>query len=261
MPKRFLAALALAFATFAAPLAAYAAEPVSIRWDLSERAPERAVLHIRAWSGRNSSDSTFALPLADLQGLPSPGTNGPVRFRLVREAGRVDCDGTVADRRGSGDCRFTADAAFADALERRGVGHPTEREQLELTLRDVDLALVDEMQRQGYRPKPSDLVAAGIFRIDVPWLKALDAAGYRAGSIDKLVAMRIFRIEPEWIRDLASLGPNFRDLPADTLVAMRIHNVSVEFTRRMQAEYPGLTPSRLIELRLFGGRFPPGRRR
>jgi hypothetical protein len=257
MPKRFLPALALTFALAAQP--GRAAEPIAIDWTLAPGAASgqaRLRIAVRA----EQSTSTADIPAAELQGLGDPPADGPVRFSLVREAGRLDCEGTVRERRGAGDCRFTGDEAFAGALERRGIGRPDTREQLELALRGVGLALVDELERQGYRPPTaSNLVAVGIFRIDPAWLKALDAVGYRAGSIDKLVALRIFHVEPEWIREMEALGPNFRDLRPDTLVAMRIHRVTPEFARRMQAGYPDLTPARLIALRLFDGRPLPGR--
>lgn len=251
----------LALVILAAAPAARAEDAITIRWDVSEQAADRVNLRINSWSGRNGGNSTTSLPLADLKGLASLAADGPVRFQIVREAGRLDCDGVVTARHGAGGCRFTADPAFAAALEKRGVGRPSQREQLEMTTRDVRMALLDAFERQGYRtPTPKQLVAAGVFRIDVAYLRSLDAIGYHAGSLDKLTAMRIFRIEPDWIRQIEVIGPAFRDLPPDTLVAMRIHHVSPEFARRMLSEHPDLTPARLVELRIFSGRLPLGRR-
>src|ERR1044071_564202 len=70
--------------------------------------------------GRNQMGQTF--DFSELQGLTrerAPGT-GPVRFALVREAGRVDLEGSFQDGRGSGTFTFTPNQSFVGAMKGRG---------------------------------------------------------------------------------------------------------------------------------------------
>ncbi len=249
--------------------------PGAVQLQLSYRTPDSRSRHSRP------------VALADLQGLTAAqlaaSAGGPARFRIARDAGVLDCDGMFRNGRGSGDCRFAADRAFADALAKRGIGRPTSDEQFRLAMHGTKLAVVDELARQGYaRPTVAQLVETGVFAIDVPFLRALDAAGYRVGSVQQLVQMKIHGVTPDYIRDLAAIGPAYRKLPVEALVEMRIHDVSParlrayaqagyrdlgraqivamaihgvspDYVRQMaEAGYRGLTPEQLVNMRIHG---------
>src|SRR5438105_2235893 len=63
-------------------------------------------------NGRNQNGSSYSYD--ELQGL-SRGQEGKVSFRLVREAGTVECEGTLTNGRGSGTFRFTPNQSYIDA--------------------------------------------------------------------------------------------------------------------------------------------------
>src|SRR5215217_1254220 len=60
----------------------------------------------------------------DVAGFYSAGST-PVRFAVVREAGRLDCSGSGGSSRAAGNCGFTPDAGFVQLLASRGIGHPS----------------------------------------------------------------------------------------------------------------------------------------
>jgi len=65
-----------------------------------------------------SMTSSFApneLSGLDVAALRQPG-NRPIRFALVREAGRVDCSGSGGNAVATGRCGFTPDAGFTAML-------------------------------------------------------------------------------------------------------------------------------------------------
>src|SRR5580765_1168368 len=67
----------------------------------------------------NQFGSSFAYE--DLQGLTREQTqNGKVSFRLVREAGTIECEGTFVSGKGSGTFRFTPDSGYLSAMKARG---------------------------------------------------------------------------------------------------------------------------------------------
>src|SRR5215471_668912 len=58
----------------------------------------------------------------DLQGLTREQalSGGPVKFSLVREAGRIDCEGSFENGKGSGTYHFTGNPDFIAAMKSRG---------------------------------------------------------------------------------------------------------------------------------------------
>jgi|CXWL01.1.fsa_nt_gi beta-lactamase regulating signal transducer with metallopeptidase domain len=207
-------------------------------------------------TGNGESQHSHSLPLADLAGLDAtqlaqPAAT-PVHFRLQREAGVLDCQGSARQDRGAGDCEFRADAAFADALERAQIGRPNTQQQLELAIQNVGLALVNELARQGYeRPTIDRLIELGIHGASAEWLRALDQAVYRVDKIERLVEFRIHGVSPAFISALVALG--YRDLPAARLVEFRIHGVTPEFVGELKAlGYSDLPANRLVEFRIHG---------
>lgn len=254
--------LIAAIAGLALAATAARAEPLSVTWKIAQQrgatADDQVQLTLDVWWPRGGALTALPASFSTLRGLLREQLYGSersqARFEMVRDAGRLDCEGSVGRGRGSGACRFTPDGAFAAALEQRGLRRPAPSEQLQLALEDVNLALLTELERQGYAaPTIPQLLAAGAHKVTAAYLQSLDAVGYRAGSIDKLVALRIFNIDAERIAALAEVSPRLKDLPADTLVAMSIHGVTPEFVREaMAAGSPEATPDELIKLRVLG---------
>jgi hypothetical protein len=213
---------------------------------------DRVQLSLRHGDRNRQSQYGRTFERSELQGLST--ADGPVRFRIAREAGTIDCDGTMRDGRGSGECRFMPDAGFAAELDRRGIGRPTGEQQFHLAMAGVGRPLLGELERQGYpRPRVQDLVALGIHGADVDYLRGLDSAGYRVGNLDKLVAFRIHGVTPAYIAELSALGGEFRDMAPDRLVEMRIHGVTPGFARAMtELGHRGLGPSELVAMRIHG---------
>lgn len=280
------------FTALSAAALAYAIQPAiaqvpdRVEWTISpsgrDSEPGRVQFSIeyRSENGRGRSMWSNTTDLAELAGLNAQqlAAEGPVRFSIVREAGRFDCEGIARQGRGTGDCSFTPDAAFNAGLARRGIGTPTRQQSYSLTLARVGVSLLDALDRNGYqRPDIDGLVAAGIHRVDADYIGAMAAAGYRVGEVGGLVRMRIHRVTPEFVSALAAAGyrpsadmavrlrihgatPEYiRDLAAaggtgfdtDDLVNMRIHRVSAEFIRELRAlGYDRLTAQQLTTMRI-----------
>ena len=64
----------------------------------------------RRTSRGNRNQMGQSYDFSDLQGLSREQANsgGPVKFSLVREAGRIDCEGSFQNGKGSGTFQFTA---------------------------------------------------------------------------------------------------------------------------------------------------------
>jgi hypothetical protein len=215
------------------------AQNLPIEWTISPRSEAadsvQLSLSYRTPRGGHSMNSRPRL-LSELQGLTPAhlaSQGGPAAFRIVRQAGTLDCRGVAGGGRGAGECAFNGNPDFAAQLERRGIGRPTPEQQYQLAMQDVGLDLVAELDRQGYRPITVDkLVAAGIHRVTVPYLRSLAEAGYRPADMNGLIAFRIHRVDADYIRGIEPLNGSARFTP-DEIVAMRIHRVSAEQARQL----------------------------
>jgi hypothetical protein len=288
--NRFLAfLLALVFATVSVSSACVAAPSDWIRFTLSS---QRGSSEIQASfqeesRGRHDNHWSTGVPPSQLIGLDVSGFRGPgthpLRFAVVREAGRLDCSGQGGRGHASGNCAFAADPAFTDLLVRRGIGRPTREQAFSLMTLDVRREIVEALAAARY-PAPSidnlmELTAVGV---DGRYIAELARAGYRPRTIKSLVEFRALGITPEWIGGFARMGyadipsdelaelkalditPEFVSgfdrlgygrLPVDKLVELKALNITPEFVRSVTQRGESMPPvSDLVELKMFGRR-------
>jgi hypothetical protein len=123
--------LALVFASLTISSACVAAPSDWIRFTLE---PERGSGNIHArfrdenrgghdnnWSNGFKPSELIGL---DVSGFRAGGTR-PLRFAIVREAGRLDCSGNGGGNHAAGNCGFTLDPVFARLLSSHGIAQPT----------------------------------------------------------------------------------------------------------------------------------------
>ena len=198
---------------------------------------------------------------SDFQGLTreQAQSDGPVNFSLVREAGRIDCEGSFQNGKGSGTFRFTGNAAFISAMKSRGFdfesdirndGHKEDRLFAATTL-NVTTALADDLASAGFgKLAVEDLFKAAIFKIDSTYMREMKASGFANLGMEELVKARIFKIDAEFVKKVSQMG--FDKEPFETLVKMQIFKVTPEFLTEVRNE--GLTDvdiEDLVKLRIF----------
>ena len=219
---------------------------------------------------------------SELSGLDVAGFRGagsrPLRFALIREAGRLDCSGHGGDGYAAGYCSFSANPAFTQLLESRGIGRPTKAQAFGLMAvnarRDVvdavsaahyptpsidDLmalsalgvngAYISEMARAGYRPRTIDtLIQFKALDITPAWIASFVRIGYGGLPADELVQLKALDITPEYIASFDRIG--YRHLPVDQLVQLKALNITPEFVQRIAAVDHGLPPvHKLVEIK------------
>ena len=230
--------------------------------------------------------STAFMP-SDLIGMEvssfrASGTR-PLRFAIIREAGRLDCAGNGGNDFASGNCRFTADPAFTHLLVSRGIGPPTREQAFGLMAVNARRDLIDTLSAARY-PTPSidNLLALSALGVDRNYIASMSHAGYRPESLQKLVEFKAVGITPEWIGGFVRVGyanvpgdglvqmralgitPDYiagfqrigyRDLPVDKLVQLKALDITPEFVRSAVADQKQLPPvSELVDRRIFAKR-------
>lgn len=211
--------------------------------------------------------SSFAY--ADLQGLtPDQTQNGRVSFRLVREAGTVECEGTFVNGVGSGTFRFTPDAGYLSAMSSRGFDftksgskhrdssdsrhlEAVEERQFSAALLNVTTALADDLKSIDLGPLDvDDLFKAAIFKVDSKFMAEMKASGFPDLKMEDLVKARIFKIDADYVRQVHEMG--FSEKGFEGLVKFRIFKVTPEFLNELKAQgFQNLSSEEIVKFRIF----------
>jgi hypothetical protein len=229
----------------------------------------------------NSSFRPGELVGLDLAGFRAGGTH-PLRFSLIREAGRLDCVGEGGRGFAGGTCGFTPDRGFVQFLQSRGIARPTADQGLGLMAVNVHRELIDAIAAARY-PAPSigDLMGLSALGIDGAYIRGMAAAGYRPRTLNGLIQFKALDITPQWIAGFVRIGyaelpadqlvqlkamgitPDYisgferlgyRRLPVDKLVQLKAMDITPDFVRSIAAGRGMPDPDKLVALKIFGGR-------
>jgi hypothetical protein len=253
-PLAFICALLLAFLTISS---ACVAQPADwIHFTLEPERSNAGKIHARfsdEGRGRDHNDWSTGFVPSDLIGLDGPSFRGsgtrPIRFAVVREAGRLDCSGNGGANHADGNCRFTADPAFTQLLISRRIGRPTREQAFALMAVNARREVIDAVAAARY-PTPSidNLMALSALGVDGRYIAGMAQAGYRPQSLQKLVEFKALGISPDWIAGFARVG--YANVPGDGLVQLRALGVTPDYIAGFQRiGYRDLPVNSLIELK------------
>lgn len=226
-----------------------------------------------ARGGKNQNGSSYTYD--QFQGLTrEQAQNGKVSFRLVREAGTVDMEGTFVDGRGSGTFTFTPDPGYLETMRARGFDFAKEKhgsdnrrgvavqqrdrdgesileQQFAAALLNVTTALADDLKSVGFgNLDVSDLFSASIFKVDSKFLAEMKATGFPNLKMEDLVQARIFKIDADFVKQVHEMG--FSNRKFNDLVQFRIFQVTPEFLSELKsAGFANLSPDEIVKFRIF----------
>jgi len=168
-------------------------------------------------SGRHQMGQSFEF--SDFQGLTREQAlnGGPVSFSLVREAGRIDMEGSFQNGKGSGTFRFTPNPGFISAMKSRGYDfeqsskfdgdQDSEDRLFTATALNITTALADDLNSAGLgKLQTEDLFKAAIFKINSQFMREMKASGFQDLGMEELVKARIFKIDAEFVRKVSQMG-------------------------------------------------------
>ena len=281
----FLVSLSLAFLTISSASLAQPTDWISFSLSPGHHDSGKIRAEFRYDSGRHgdSNWSSDFVP-AEFSGLDlaalRAGGSRPIRFAVVREAGRLDCSGQGGDLYAHGNCGFTADPAFARLLAARGIGQPTREESIGLMALDVRRDLIDALAQARYpTPRISDLMSLTALGVSRSYIAGLAAAGYRPSNLDALVQFKALEITPDYVGGLVRIGyPNiapddlvqlkalgvtpayiqgfqqlgYRAIPVDTLVQLKALDITPDFVAQVRRDPRDVPPvNDLVNLKIF----------
>ena len=199
--------------------------------------------------GNSNSESDW--PTNAFQGVDfsKPGRQD-VNFTIVRDAGKLDCEGVLKDGEGAGIFHFTPNPDYAKQMS--SLGFPVDEEkQYSMAVQDVSLSFAKEMKGEHLTSLDTDkLIAFRIFRVNREFIQDIRSAELNISDSVKLVAFRIHGVSPQMIRTLHQNGYNPDE---DTLIAMRIHGATPEWVEELKKRgYEHVDLEKLIAFRIHG---------
>jgi hypothetical protein len=200
----------------------------------------------------NNLQSSSGWPVSAFQGLDLANRERhDVKFAVVRDAGRFDCDGYLNEGQGAGFFRFTPDAKFAGNMRDLGFDGIDENKQFAMAIHDVTVEYARQMKSHNLTNLDSDkLIAFRIFNITQQFIRELRAEGLAASDADKLIAYRVHGVTPAMVREVRKAG---LEPTEDQLIAMRVHDVTPQFIADMKARgLKDLSIDKLVALRVHG---------
>ena len=192
---------------------------------------------------------------------------GPVSFRLTREAGTIEGEGTFQNEKGTGTYRFIGNSGFLAAMKTRGFDfekesnikfeskskHETSLDEKLFTaaVLNVTTALADDLRSANFgNLDTGDLFKAAIFKIDSAFMREMKSTGFPNLSMEDLVKARIFKIDAAAVRRATEMG--FGNQGFENLVKMSIFKVTPEFLAEVRNEgLTNLTMEEVVKLRIF----------
>jgi hypothetical protein len=241
----------------AAPSTTLAAGSTTGKWILEWKPSKEKVQMTFMWKRPEGTShwGGHGMAIEKLQGLTAEQITGKatdVHFEIVRDAGTFVCDGRAGAGEGGGLFELQLAPGFAAELERRGVGKPTEAQQIRLALADAGLNLLDELAAQKYTmPKVDELVRMADHGVSHEYVAGMGRLGYRTNTVAGLVKLRDHGVDPGYILGLKEAG--FDDLSTAELLTARDHGVDPEYVAEMRRlGHKDMTLQELVRVRDHG---------
>ena len=263
-----LPAVCLALALLAVASDASAQDALTGQWTASLDSEKQDKIQLNferrnKGGGRNQMGQGY--DFSELQGLSrsQAASGGSVKFSLVREAGRIDCEGSFQNGKGAGTFRFIPNMGFVAAMKGRGFdfeaassskkhdGQDLEERLFAATTLNVTTALADDLLSADFgKLDVDDLFKAAIFKVDSKFMREMKASGFPGMGMEELVKARIFKIDADYVRQVAQMG--FTGEGFESLVKMRIFKVTPEFIAEARNEgLANLSIEELVKMRIF----------
>lgn len=212
-------------------------------------------------NGKNNNGNSYKFDELDGLTREQAAKGGNVSFRLVREAGKIECEGAFDNGRGSGKFRFTPNMSFVTTMKSKGFDFESESRWnkasdltdrlLNAALLNVSSALADDLNSANFgKLEVEDLFKAAIFKIDGKFMGEMKATGFSDLSMEDLVKARIFKIDADFVRQVREMG--FGDQGFESLVKFRIFKVTPEYLAELKAAgLEDLDSEEVVKCRIF----------
>ena len=216
--------------------------------------PDAAKVHfsISRREPRNNWQSSNDVPWSAFRGITADQLDRQqtgVKFRLVRDAGTLHCDGQFYGGRGIGTFQFEPSRQFSSELVRLGYQAPDSEQQFTMAIMDVSLEFARGAHDAGAQATTKQLVEMRIHGLTLDYIREVRSLGYTQLTARDYIEMRIHGVKPDFLRYLKNAGYT---VSARDAIELRIHGVNQELIEELKAAGYRVTPKEVVEMRIHG---------
>src|SRR5258708_16047583 len=176
--RHALIAYILIACTLVLALIARASDARNGSWTISHSdEPGKVSFALIYHSKHNNSNHESDWPTSDFKGVDfSKSGKQDVKFVIVRDAGRFDCEGYLKDGDGAGVFHFAPDAQYVSQMSALGFTGIDDGKQFSMAILDVSIAYAKEIKSKNLHDLDTDkLIAFRIFNVSSEFIEQLRA--------------------------------------------------------------------------------------
>jgi len=182
----------------------------------------------------NNSFSGNTYKLSELSPAPK---EGPVTFKINRDAGTIEFTGRFEGNTGMGHYKFVADKSYADQLSNELKEKLDDRDMLVFFFVNVKKGFVTMLKNEGYsNVTKDDLIPVAALGVDQAYIRSVKNAGFKDVSLEKLVSLKALGVDDKYITEIRS---TYKDISTDQLVSFKAQGIDkkyIESVREMKGD-------------------------
>jgi hypothetical protein len=203
-------------------------------------------------TGNRRSSHHSPIPWTSIRGLnkdQAAKLSAPAKFEVVRDPGKLLCEGTFHLGRGIGTFTFQADPAYKAELEKLGFRLADSHKELDYFLANVSLDFARVVKDADLKASSDDLFDMRIHGLTKDYIREMRASGYTNLNARDYIDLKIHGVTTEFVRDLKAAG---YDVAAQKIVQLRIHGVDTPFMADLKKAGYNLNIDKIVEMKIHG---------
>jgi hypothetical protein len=182
----------------------------------------------------DGSTNTSTFPLSEVNNLPRDKEGS---FALTRDAGAIQFTGKFEGAQGMGRYQFTANKAYAAAMQQEGIDIDNDKDQLTFFLVDVKRAYVQMLKENGFTQlNKQDVIPLAALKVDAAYIQSLKKSGFTSLTVQNLIPLKALGVSGDYISEIRKAGyPNVTPQQIITFKAQGIDGKYIADLRQANA--------------------------
>lgn len=176
-----------------------------------------------------NNSTTFRL--SDLGDLPRDKAG---IFTVSREAGTIEFSGRFEGDQGMGRYKFSANAAYADAIRKEGIELRDDKDVMVFFFVNVTQSFVKMLKANGYQDlKRNDVIPLAALKVDAPWIESIKKSGIGEISVHNLIPLKALNITGDYISEIRKAG--YPNITANQLISFKSQGIDAKYIADVRA--------------------------
>jgi len=181
----------------------------------------------------NDNDHNFSGNTYKLTELSPAPKEGPVTFKITRDAGTIEFNGRFEGNTGMGHYKFVADKSYGDYMSGELKEKLDERDQLVFFFVNIKKDFLPMLKSEGYTGiTKDDLIPVAALGIDQAYIRSIKNAGFKDVSLENLVPLKALGIDEKYVEEIRSAG--YKNITTDQLVSFKAQGIDKNYIGKVR---------------------------